>query len=156
VASEARLVTAGIVGRAHGLDGSFTVERPAGHPLESGTVVHVAGEQRKIVRRDGTDKRPLLRLDGIADREAAQALRGELLLVEDVLEEGEWLADDLVGCRVEGLGEVRRVIPGPSCDVLELDGGQLVPLIADAVKSVDTEARRIEVDAAFLGLDGAK
>jgi 16S rRNA processing protein RimM len=155
VAPDARLVTAGIVGRAHGLDGSFTVERPD-HPLAEGTVVRVAGAERTIERRGGTDKRPLVRLDGVADREAAQALGGELLLVEDVLEEGEWLVEDLVGCTVEGLGEVRRVIPGPSCDVLELEGGQLVPLIGDAVKAVDTGARRIEVDAGFLRLDGAK
>jgi 16S rRNA processing protein RimM len=153
VAPDARLVTAGTVGRAHGLDGSFAVERPL-HPLTKGTVVQVAGTERRIQRRDGTDKRPLVRLEGIVSRETARALHGELLLVEDTLGEGEWLAGDLVGCRVEGLGEVTRVIPGPSCDVLELEDGRLVPLIGDAVKEVDTDARRIEVDAEFLRLDG--
>ena len=147
-----RLVTAGIVGRSHGLDGSFSVER-ADHPLEQGTVVHVAGQERPIERRFGTDDRPLVRLRGVFDREAARALKGELLLVEDTLAEGEWLAEDLVGCRVEGLGEVRKIVGGPSCDVLELEGGELVPLIADAVREVDLEARRIEIDRHFLKLD---
>jgi ribosomal 30S subunit maturation factor RimM len=42
----------------------------------------------------------------------------------------------------------------PSCEVLEVDrvgGGELlVPLIADAVRDVDVEAKRIDVDLAFL------
>ena len=45
-----------------------------------------------------------MRLEGIRDREAARRCGGELLLVEEALGEGEWLADDLVGCTVLGLG----------------------------------------------------
>jgi ribosomal 30S subunit maturation factor RimM len=68
-------------------------------------------------------------------------------------EAGEFRIVDLVGCRVQGLGAVRRVLPGSSCDVLELDGGVLVPLITDAVVQVDVEGRRIEVNHTFLGLE---
>ena len=50
---------------------------------------------------------------------------------------------------------VTRVVAAPSCDVLELDGGALVPLVGDAVRAVDLERRRIEVDRRFLGLDRA-
>lgn len=149
---DARLVTAGVVGRTHGLDGSFHVERPQ-HPLARGTVVRLAGSERTVERRAGTDQRPLVRLAGVASREDAAALRGELLLVEDTLGEGEWLAEDLVGCRVEGLGAVVRVIDAPSCDLLELEGGELVPLIADAVRAVDLAAGTIAIDRAFLRLD---
>jgi ribosomal 30S subunit maturation factor RimM len=46
-----------------------------------------------------------------------------------------------------------RVIDSPSCDLLELEGGQLVPLISDAVRSVDLDARAIEVDRRFLRLE---
>lgn len=152
MADGARLVTAGVVGRPHGLDGSFNVELPK-QPLEVGAMVQVADVQRRVERRAGTEHRPLLRLEGVADREAAAALRGELLLVEDTLAAGEWLAEDLVGCRVEGLGTVRRVIDSPSCDLLELEGGELVPLIADAVERVDVERRLIEVDRRFLRLE---
>lgn len=152
MATDARLVTAGVVGRSHGLDGSFHVER-AQHPLAPGTTLHVDGHERKVERRAGTDRKPLVRLGGIATREAAAELRGELLLVEDALGEGEWLADDLVGCRVEGLGTVVRVIDSPSCDLLELEGGELVPLISDAVRSIDLDARAIEVDRRFLRLE---
>lgn len=148
-----RLVTAGVVGRSHGLDGSFHVER-AQHPLARGTVVRLDGRELAVQRRAGTDRKPLIRLAGVDTREAAAALRGELLLVEEALADGEWLAADLVGCRVEGLGAVVRVIDAPSCDLLELEGGELVPLIADAVRSVDLDGRAIEIDLRFLRLDG--
>src|SRR5680860_649128 len=124
MASEPRLVTAGVVGRSHGLDGSLHVERPQ-HPLGPGTVVRLDGRDRTVERRAGTDSRPLVRLTGIATREAVAALRGQPLLVEEALDEGEWLAADLVGCRVEGLGAVVRVIDAPSCDLLEPEGGEL-------------------------------
>jgi ribosomal 30S subunit maturation factor RimM len=46
------------------------------------------------------------------------------------------------------------VIAGPSCDVLDVgDGGMLVPLVSDAVTRIDLDARVIEVDRSFLGLD---
>jgi ribosomal 30S subunit maturation factor RimM len=45
------------------------------------------------------------------------------------------------------------VVGGPSCEVLETEDGTLVPLVGDAIVSVDVGARRIEVDRAFLGLD---
>ena len=87
-------------------------------------------------------------------REAA-AIGGELLLVAQDLPPGEWLASDLVGCGVDDRGSVRRVLAGPSCDVLELEDGTLVPLVADAVRAVDTVGRRIEVDWDFLGRERA-
>jgi 16S rRNA processing protein RimM len=153
VGREPRLVTAGVVGRSHGLDGGFHVERPQ-HPLERGTVVQLEGDERVVERRAGTDDKPLLRLEGIETREAAAALRGKLLLVEEALGEGEWLAEDLLGCRVDGLGAVTRVIDAPSCDLLEFEHGELVPLISDAVRTVDLDARKIEIDRHFLRLEG--
>lgn len=152
MATGTRLVTAGVVGRTHSLDGSFYVERPD-HPLDLGTVVQIGGREHEIDRRAGTDVKPLVRLAGIATREAARALRGEPMLVEASLGEGEWLAEDLVGCRVLGLGAVVRVIDAPSCDLLELDGGELVPLISDAVRDVDLDARTIAIDRRFLRLE---
>ncbi len=152
--AKARLVTAGRVGRPHGLEGSFVVEDPR-HPLGVGTCLRVCGSERRIERRGGTEERPLVRLEGVRDREGAAALTGELMLVREALAEGEWLAGDLVGCVVEGVGTVRAVTSGPSCDVLELDDGTLVPLVADAVRRVDAGSGRIEVDRRFLGLEEA-
>jgi 16S rRNA processing protein RimM len=111
-----------------------------------------------VLRVGGAGARRLVRVDGVEDRPAATALRGEPLLVperEAPLAPGEWLVDDLVGACVVGVGEVRRVLAGPSCDVLEVgEAGTLIPLVADAIRSIDPAARVIEVDHAFLGLEG--
>ena len=156
MAEGGRLVTAGRVGRPHGLDGSFAVLELQAE-LEPGSTVTVAGSERRIEHRAGSEHRPLLRLEGVQDRATAAALGGELLLVSEAdvpLADSEWLADDLIGCTVAELGVVCAVLPAPSCDVLELGDGTLVPLIADAVRDVDIGARRIEVDLGFLGLGG--
>ena len=112
----------------------------------------VGDRELRVERRAGTDERPLVRLSGVSDRDAAAALRREPLLVpaaEAPLQEGEWLTEDLVGCEVPGVGTVQRVIAAPSCDVLAVgDDELLIPLVADAVKRVDTDARIIEVDLA--------
>jgi 16S rRNA processing protein RimM len=141
------LVSAGRVGRAHGNDGSFYVEQ-AQHPLVVGTSLSVGDRSYEVERRAGTDSRPLVRLTGLSD---PRSLRGELLLVEAELDEGEWLAADLTGCEVVGVGRVARVVDAPSCPLLELESGQLVPFISDAIRSVDVDGRRIEVDARWLG-----
>lgn len=112
--------------------------------------VTLGREAALVTRVAGTAERPIVELDRIVDRGAAKVLRGEPLVVDAELGENEWLAQDLVGCRVERLGSVKRVLDGPSCDVLELDDGTLVPLISDAIRSVDLAERRIEVDLGFL------
>jgi 16S rRNA processing protein RimM len=139
------LVTAGRVGKPHGYDGSFYVE-DASHPLELGATVTVGASRHVVARRAGTDDRPLVRLAGIDD---AGALRGELVLVEAELAEGEWVASELIGSAVAGHGRVVRVLDGPSCSVLELSDGTLVPFVRDAIRSV--ESGRIELDEGFLG-----
>jgi 16S rRNA processing protein RimM len=156
-------LSGGRVGRPHGLDGSFHVTRPRPALLVLGTELRVAGTVARIVRRAGTDERPILRLAGFDGREAAERLRGEELLVPRAaappLEEDEWWAEDLEGCLVTDgpreVGRVRRLIGLPSCEALEVEragaGDLLVPLVRDAVRDVDTEARRIDVDLAFLG-----
>lgn len=151
-----RLVPVGRVGKPHGRDGSFYVDEPS-HPLPVGLSVTIAGRDWRIERRAGTNERPLVRLAGVSAREEVDRLRAEAILLpltEAPLESDEWLSEDLVGCEIPGIGAVRRVVSAPSCDVLEVGpDGVLVPFIADAVKKVDLDARRIDVDRDFLGLD---
>jgi 16S rRNA processing protein RimM len=157
---------AGTVGRPHGLDGSFHVVDPRGGLLQLGTVVAVEGRELRIARRAGTDQRPIIRFEGFSDREAAQSVRGSELLVarSEAPELGpdEWWAEDLVGCSVSdagrSVGTVARLLSLPSCEVLEVvrDGGVgtlLVPLVSDAVRAVDVEARAVDIDLRFLGED---
>ncbi|HWI07654.1 MAG TPA: ribosome maturation factor RimM [Solirubrobacteraceae bacterium] len=155
------LLNAGRVGRPHGLDGSFHVTRPRGALLPLGGMLRIGGDVHEIVRRAGTEERPILRLRGIDDRSAAEALRGaDLMVARDAappLPEGEYWAEDLQGCVVvttggREVGVVARMRSLPSCEVLEV-GELLVPMVADAVRSVDVPARRIVIDAAFLGIE---
>ncbi len=155
------MLNAGRVGRPHGLDGSFHVTRPRGLLLTLGGSVRIGEDVHEIVRRAGTEDRPILRLRGIDDRAGAEALREADLLVERTaappLPDGEYWPEDLEGCTVltpdgRELGVVAAMRALPSCEVLEV-GDLLVPLVGDAVVSIDVDARRIVVDPEFLGVE---
>jgi len=139
------------VGRPHGLDGSFYVDGP----LDEGATVRISDREFVVAERKGTDARPIIRLEGIEDRDAAEALRGETLSPTSderpATNDDEWLIEDLVGCEIEGIGKVTGVLEGLSCDVLEV-GDELIPLVADAVTNVDVDNKLIEVNREFLGL----
>lgn len=171
-------VPAGRVGRAHGLDGSFYVTGARPRLLAVGTTVTLDGHPAMVERRAGTDEHPIVRLEEVQDRPAAEALRGCELTVElaeaPALEEGEWWAQELAGCEVvdgeRHVGTVIGLMELPSCEALEVrlvaseadgrhksvgssEGQLLVPMVSDAVRYVDPKRRRIDVNMAFLGED---
>ncbi|MBL0142523.1 MAG: ribosome maturation factor RimM [Betaproteobacteria bacterium] len=97
------------------------------------------------------------KLSGVQDRTAAELLRGFDVAVtrEDLGEAGAgeyyWL--DLVGLAVvnlqnEALGQVEELLRTGGSDVLVVRGERerLIPFIADYVRSVDRDAKRITVD----------
>ena len=123
--------------------------------LALGATVNVAGRPYEIERLAGTPERPIVRLSGCSSREDAEALKGaELLVPAAPLEEDEYWAADLVGCAVvDGtrvVGEVRRMVALPSCEALEV-GELLIPMVRDAIRSIDIRAARIDVDMEFVG-----
>jgi len=146
-------VPAGRVGRPHGLDGSFHVTR-ASPDLAAARAVVVGGRSRAIERRAGTPERPIIRVEGCASRDDAEVLRGAELLVPGALEQDEYWASDLAGCLVvdgdREVGVVARMVALPSCEALEV-GELLIPMVRDAIRSIDVRARRIDVDMEFLG-----
>jgi 16S rRNA processing protein RimM len=131
--------------------------------LARGRVVVVAGVPRAIERRAGTDARPIVRLEGVASRDAAEALRDAPLGVPvaeaPALAEGEFWAHELEGLAVvdgsRQVGVVRRLVGLPSCEALDVeraDGSELlVPLVRDAIRSVDVPGGRVDVRMEFLG-----
>lgn len=162
-------VPAGIIGKAHGLDGSVYIVQASPALLAKGAQVFVEGETeaRTVERHAGTEARPILRLSGSTTRNDADALRGKGLTVAigdaPALGEDEYWAHQLVGCAVVGqqageeLGEVRELMAYPSCEILRVDGARrgelLIPLVRDAIVEIDLEAQRITVDDEFLALD---
>lgn len=103
------------------------------------------------------DKALLAQLEGVGDRDAAEALRGKEVLVErdafEPLDEGEFYACDIEGARAELVtGELVGTVTGlgtyPTCDVLlvEHDGKRLeIPLLPQFVESVDTDAKLVKI-----------
>jgi 16S rRNA processing protein RimM len=179
VSGEGTKLEAGRVGRPHGLDGSFYVTGPLSRLLRLGTSVELGARSAQIVRRAGTEQRPIVRLEGVEDRAAAEGLRGERLMVAAEqaprLEEGEFWAHELEGCEVlagqRRLGRVKRLVELPSCEALEVErerrgehgardahGSEalLVPMVRDAIRGIDIAARRIEVDPDFLDLGSSQ
>ncbi len=162
----------GRVGRPHGTGGAFHVDDPTDRLslLDPGATLGVGGERHEVVWRGGTATRPLLRLASIEDRDGAEGLRGQALTVSRAefgdLAEGEHLARDLIGFIVTDgdrrVGVVRDVLKLPSVDCLQVERGEpgeqdaegeeplLVPLVGDAVRRLDVEARRVDVDLGFL------
>jgi 16S rRNA processing protein RimM len=122
--------------------------------LALGATVIVAGRPYEIERLAGTPERPIVRLSGCSSRTDVEALGGADLLVPAVLEDGEYWASDLVGCTVvdgsREVGVVTRMVALPSCEALEV-GDLLIPMVRNAIRSIDVDARRIDVDMEFLG-----
>ena len=151
---ELDLVAVGRVGRPHGVDGAFVVERPSEDErrFEQGATLYAGGEPATVVlsRRVGGG-RHAIRLDRPVERGTELAVpRGSLPVPED----DEYYVFQLVGLAVEeqggrALGRVADVEPGVANDVLALDTGVLLPLVEDCVVTVDLEAGRIVVAPGF-------
>ena len=152
-------IEVGRIGKPHGLDGSVTLTGHGGTvPMALGTEVEVGGRPATIVGRKGTDERPIVRFDIAASREQAQELRGQSVTVPVAAlpepDEDEFFHVDLIGCEVwcgeRRVGTVRTVRTYPANDVLELESGEMLPFVDDAVDAVDVVARRIELREGVL------
>ena len=148
-------VQVGRVGRPHGLDGAFVVEQ--GSSDESryavGAVLLVNGVPATVIlsRRVGRG-RHAIRLDRAVERGDRLAIRRADL---PALPEGEFYTFEIIGLRVEeaggrALGVVRDVLPGPANDNLELDDGTLVPMIEDAIHSIEPGAGVVLLNPGFI------
>ena len=123
------------------------------------STVTLGGRNARVVRSRKTDKHLIVKLEGIDDRNAAEALRGELLTIRPgqaptLDRERTYYYFQVIGMEVydEGgdrLGEVAEILRTGGNDVYTVrDGcGQevLVPAIADVVLDVDTERGRMTV-----------
>ncbi len=146
-------ISVGRVGRPHGLDGAFVVERASEVPerFEPGARVYVGRTPATVVERKRAGGRLVVRLDVPAPRGAELELpRSEL----PDLEEGSYYAFELVGLAAEEeggrtLGRVEEVEPGVANDVLRLESGARLPLVEECVREVDLEAGRLVVAPGF-------
>jgi len=100
---------------------------------------------------------PILKLSGVGDRNAAEALIGAeaFVLLDEARphEEGSWLVSDLAGLDVllaekggVSIGKVRGILDNPAHDLLEIEtdrGLRLLPFIDAFVREVDVAGGRV-------------
>src|SRR5262245_9412862 len=163
-------VTLGRVIGAHGLRGEVRVRLfgETDNNLRAVPSIWLAreeGDPKAVEARvravgSGRHGEARLALEGIGDREAAEALRGRLVQARvdqlGPLEAGEYYQYELVGCRVEDVeGRVLGVVQGiwetGGPDVLVVVDAErrelLIPAAREILREVDVTARRITVDA---------
>ena len=146
-------VCVGVIAGAKGIRGEVRIKSFTEDPRDVGSYGPVtSGDGRKFVLKvTGTAKEMVTgRLDGIDDRDAAEALKGTQLFVERAAlpkpEDGSYYHADLIGLVVrlttgEWRGTVSAVFNFGAGDVLEIarpDGDtELVPFSEAAVVKVD-------------------
>ena len=143
------LVQVGRVGRPHGLDGSFVVERASENEalFEAGASLYAGGEPVTVAARKRSGGRLVVKLDRHVPRGA------ELAVLRSQLPEPEldsYYVFQLVGLEVveaggRRLGFVEDVAPGVANDVLQLDSGLALPMHEECVLEINLEAGQVVV-----------
>lgn len=158
-------VLVGVVLRPHGIRGEVKVDVQSDveSRFANDAALHlvVPGGPDRRVRVAGSRRHKggvLLRFDGIDDRDAADALRGARLEVDEAdvpaPPDGFYYHFQLVGCEVRDarhghLGVVRDVVEdgGGSLLIVDKDGGRLpIPFVDAFLRQVDVRGRRIDID----------
>jgi 16S rRNA processing protein RimM len=99
--------------------------------------------------------RVLVKFEGVADRDHADALRGSVLLVDaadapPIEERDRYWIHEVVGLQVitedgRPLGRIREVEANPANDLWVTEDGALIPAVREVVVGVDLEAGRVTV-----------
>jgi len=132
-----------------------------------GPVETEAADRRFKIEVTGQAKgQVILRLEGVSDRNAAEALKGVRFYVDRAalpdVEEGEFYHADLIGLRVElrsgeSLGEVTAVHDFGAGDVIEFQApgvkARMLPFTEAVVPEVDLAGGRLVVDPPDGALD---
>ena len=146
------LLVVGRVGRAHGIKGEVYVilSTDRTERVAVGAILHAKGRPLLVIASRPHQDRWLVSFEGIADRNAAEALTNTELSAEPIDDpEAVWV-HELIGARVIETDGTERgictaVLANPAHDILELDTGALVPAIfvlslVDGVATIDPPA----------------
>ena len=161
-------LTVGRVVKAHGVTGELVVDVRTDDPelrFAPGAVLRAKGSDRRehnyaieTVRPHGN--RLLVRLSGVADRHAADALRGSRFVIDStdlppIYEADTFYDHQLEGLRVRStagreigvIAEVLHTAGGELLAVNRDEGGELlVPFVSAIVTSVSLEDRVVDID----------
>ena len=160
----ARLILIGRIVAAHGIKGEVAIASRTARPEDVaayGPVSDAAGTREFVIQSArAASKGVIARIEGVTDRNAAEALKGtDLYVPRDRLPppaEGEHYASDLIGLETfdpagKRLGRIVDVPNYGAGDLLDIDpgdGGQsfLVVVSEDTVRDIDVAGGRIIVE----------
>ncbi len=146
------LLEVGRVTRPHGLHGGVVVELVTNRHerLAPGAVLHGPSGALTVTEASplspaGGRERWAVRFAELADRDAAEQLRGAALQATAIDDRDALWVHQLIGAGVvdiggRALGEIRALEANPASDLLVLDSGVLIPLrfIRDAAPGLVT------------------
>jgi len=157
------MILIGRITAAHGIRGEVVIASRTANPKDVGAYGPVSdalgGSQIVIVAAREAGKGVVARIEGIGDRNAAEALKGrDLYVPRDRLPppaEGEYYAGDLIGLEAfdpdgKRIGRVVDVPNYGAGDLLEIDAGNntpsfLVTITDDTVPEIDVAKGRVVV-----------
>jgi 16S rRNA processing protein RimM len=160
------MLRVGRISGTHGLKGAlrFRPDNPGSDILQQVKRIFLErpGESREFRVTGVAPLNPTtdrITLEGVADIDAAEALRGAVVMLatEDVppAKPGEFYYYEAIGCEVfltdgSRLGAIEEIFSNGAHDVWVVRDSErevLVPVIEDIVKSMDLAARRVTIEA---------
>lgn len=152
-------VTAGLILKPQGIRGEVKIKPYLDDPAELAALkeIYISGAPVRVLGGRADADAVYLALSGVADRNAAETLRGKTVEVrrdQIALEEGRYFIVDVLGCAVvttagTRVGEVTDITPAPTdiYTVRTADGREILfPLAPGVLVGVDVAAKTVTVD----------
>jgi 16S rRNA processing protein RimM len=152
-------VLLGVVAAPHGVRGLVRIKSFTGDPMSVAAYGPLSDETGKkeyqVEALSAARGAVLARIEGVADRTAAEALRGLRLYVERGLlpatGEREWYEADLIGLAAVGRdgrnwGKVVAFHDFGAGSVMEVSGGVMMPFNDGSVPGIDVEGGKVVID----------
>jgi len=149
----------GIIAAPHGVRGLVRIRSFTEDPMALAGYGPLSDETGKKVFRvealSAARGTVLARIDGVADRNAAELMRGTKLYVErgklPATSEREWYEADLIGLGAVGKdgkdwGKVVAFHDFGAGPVMEITGGLVLPFTDEAVPEIDVEGGKVVID----------
>jgi len=156
------LLCVGVIVGAHGVRGAVRIKSFTEQPTDLAAYVPVSDEtgtrRHRITILGETKGMVTAKLEGVSDRNAAEALKGVKLWIDRAAlpapEEEEFYYSDLVGLKAEladgtEVGRVKGLFDFGGGDVIEIvgpNGALMLPFTRKAVPVVDVAAGRLVVE----------
>ena len=154
------LIKAGKIVNTHGIRGDIKIDvwMNDARDLCDISTIYIGGKPYAVTNARAQRALAIVHLKGVDSIEAAEMLKGREIEIEktdDLLDEGEYFIEDIIGCEVydvdtqEHYGKIIDVYPGIANDAYEIclkSGKQvLFPVIKDVIIETDIQAKVIKI-----------